>query len=266
MNKTKEEIREEVTDRLAMTLGINIYEEGSIAIAIVDSVIDEIYLLYKELEHIRNQAYLSTSQGYFTELIANLVDTERKEMESDSNLKLRASTSVQRHAKGNKGAIEQTILSVPGVAEMDYRTYGMGTGSFIVYIYPQEGYNQLRVLDDVELALRDVVSDGIYYEVRQPKETRIDISIVLQFDAHISQIEKQVVQSKVRAEVRHYINSLQRNDVFYINEVVQRVMQVSDHLMDIEIMGLFVDGVQRQVANTFPANDELFVPGEVSIS
>ena len=55
MNKTKEEIREEVTDRLAMTLGINIYEEGSIAMAIVDSVIDEIYLLYKELEHIKNQ-------------------------------------------------------------------------------------------------------------------------------------------------------------------------------------------------------------------
>lgn len=266
MNKTKSEIREEIFDRLGMNLGINIYEEGSIAVAIVDAVIDEIYLLYKEIEDMKNQAYLSTSQGRYTELIADLLDIERDDMESDDNLKLRVSKSVQTHAKGNKGAIEEAILSVPGVASMDYRTYGMGTGSFIVYIYPQDGYNHLRVLDDVNAILKEVVSDGIYYEVRQPKESRVDLTAVLQFNARATQIEKQMAQSKVRGEIRHYINSLERNDVLYINEIIQRAMQVSEHILDIQFISLDIDGVQRQIANTFPANDELFTAGTIEIA
>lgn len=265
MNKQKDEVRKEILEKLATNIGINIHEEGSIALSIVDVIIDEIYLLYQELDYLKNQAYLSTSQGFHTELISELLNIERDENESDESLKLRTSTSVQTHAKGNKQAIEQAILSVPGVASMDYRTYGLGTGSFVVYIYPMAGYNQLRVLDEVEAVLEDVVSDGIYYEVKQPKELRVDLSLVVQFSPRVTQIEKQMMRDKVRAEIQNYINRLNRNDVLYINEIIQRSMNVSEDILDIEIMQLLVAGIDRQVSNTFPANDERFTAGDITI-
>lgn len=266
MEKSKAEIRAELLNNLAVTIGINTNEDGSIATAIVDALLDELYSLYYELEVMKQQAYLSTSSGLNTELISDLVGTDRlNAAETDDELKIRASTSVYRNALGNKLAIEEAARAVPGVAAIDYRPYGSGTGSFVIYVYPQPGINQVLLLSSVEETLSQVVAEGIYFEVRQPEEKPVDVSILLQFDSQITVMEKQRVRNQVKQKITQYLNNLGKDEVLYINELVQSAMETNDHILDMRIMTLKVNGLSKTVTNTFPANDERFIAGEITI-
>lgn len=266
MNKSKEEIRKEILDNLTATIGINITDEGSIAMAIVDALLDEIYNLHRELEYIRKQSYITTSDNNYTELVADLVNIKRMEFESDENLKLRAQNSVYRHAGGNIIAIEEAAREVSGVAAIDYRPYGHGTGSFIIYIYPEAHENQLRLKERVKESLDEVVSEGIYYEVKTPTEVPIDLEIVLNLRENKSISERNVIRSKVEREVRRYLNSFEMNAIVYINEVIAKVMNIDEDILDVNIIEYKVGGVDRPLSNTYPANEERFISGKININ
>ena len=263
MEKTKQEIRVEMLNKLKAKTGINTDDEGTIALAIIDSVLDEVWTLYQKMDMMKQQAYLSSSQGEFTEKIAHLVGTDREQFESDEELKRKVSTSVQRNAKGNKMAIEEAAMQVSGVASIDYRPFGAGTGSFVMYIYPVPGMNQLRLLDEVEKRLEDIVSDGIYFEVKAPTEVPVHVTLLTEFEDNLTQMEKQVFKKSVEFEVRKYLNGLRRDEVMYVNEVVKRAMNVSEHIKDVAIIELTIGKVKKHVTNTFPANDERFISGDI---
>lgn len=263
--KTRNEIRTEMLAVLARKTGINITEEGSVALAIVDALLDEVVSLYHELERTKQGAYLSTSSGVTTELIGELMGITRREGESDANLKVRIGNATHTHAKGNRIAIEEAIWSVPGVANFDYRPYGQGTGSFTVYLYPQPGVNQVRLLEQVRLALKDAVAEGIRYEVRVPAEKRIDLSLVLQFKEGTSVMQKQELKNRARANVTAYINNLQKGGVLTINEIIKRVMALGPEVVDLGFAELKVGGVQKSISNTFPESDTRFVAGTIHI-
>lgn len=266
MNKTKEEIRDEILRNLTATIGINITDEGSIALAIVDALLDEIYNLHKELDYVRKQAYITTSDSSYTDLVADLVNIKRNEFESDENLKLRAKNSVYSHAGGNIVAIEEAARQVSGVAEIDYRPFGHGTGSFIVYVYPEAHENQLQLIDRVTEALNEVVSEGIYFEVKAPKETPIDVEIVLNLNEEKTISERNVIRSKVERKVRKYLNNFQMNEIVYINEIISTAMSVDDAVLDVSVIEYKVGGIKRPLTNTYPSNEERFISGRISIN
>lgn len=266
MNKTREEIREEMLIGLSSSLGINITDEGSIALAIVDALVDEVYNLYQEVGYMRQQAYLSTSSNSYVDMIAKLVDTEREDFESDDNLKLRANNSVYRHAGGNIIAIEEVARSISGVAKVDYRPYGHGTGSFILFVYPQAHENQYRLLERVKEALSEVVSEGIYYEVRVPEELAVNLTLLTQFKEDTTPSERNILRSQMERSLRRYLNNLEMNDILYINEIVSTAMSTSEKVLDVQIIEYQVGGVNRPLSNTYPANEERFMAGNIQIN
>lgn len=265
MEKKKEEIREDLLIRLANKTGINTTEEGSIAVSIIDTLLDELTNIYNEMEIMRNQAYLSTSSGLYTDFIGELVDTKREIYETDSNYKARIEKSVYRIAGGNKIAIEEAALSVSGVASIDYRPFGAGTGSFTMYVYPEAGYSQLEILDSVKQALSSVVSEGIYYEVKQPTEIPVGLTLAVQFKETASIMSRQAIRNEIKGKIMKYLNNLEKDEVFIINEVVQLAMETSSSVVDLQILELKINNLQKVPTNTFPAYDERFISGEITI-
>lgn len=266
MNKTKEELRDGILRELSASIGINITDEGSIALAIVDALIDEIYLLHREIEYIRNQSYITTSNSGYTELIADLVNIKRNEFESDDNLKLRAQNSVYAHAGGNIIAIEEAARSVSGVAKIEYRPFGYGTGSFVIYVYPEAHENQYRLIQRVEEAIREVASEGVYFEIKAPTEVPVDLEIVLNIEDGLSFSEQNIVKSQVETQVRRYLNSFEMNDILYINEIITTVMNTREEIVDVNIIEYKVGGTNRPLTNTYPANEERFISGRIGIN
>lgn len=266
MRKTREEIQQDILDVLASKTGINSTLDGSISKAIVDAITEEMSDLYIEMDIMKNQAYLTTSQGTYTELIADLVGARRFNDETDDELKERARTQVYRAAGGNRVAIEKAARDVPGVADVEFRKYGMGVGSFIIYVYPLPGQNDVRVLDNVKNKLQDVVSDGIYFEVKKPKDVVIDLDIAVVLKASLSDMTKKDIRNKVEVALYSYFNSLTKNEVLYINEIIQRVMEVSSDILDMGIVNLSQNGNARYISNVFPKDEEMFVPGIITVS
>lgn len=266
MKKTKEELRNEILRTLAENTGINITNEGSIALAIVDALIDEIYNLYTELDFLKTQSYISTSSHNSADMISELVGIEREIGESDDNLKLRAKNSIYQHSGGNIIAIEEAAKSISGVAKIDYRPYGRGTGSFIVFVYPQPHAEQERLLDRVREALSEVVSEGIYYEVKAPDEVLVNLELVVQFSPENNLMERNAIRREIEKSLRDYINNLEMNEVLYINEIISKAMNVNNSILDVNIIKYQVDGIDRPQSNTFPANEERFISGDIQIN
>ena len=263
--KVRSDLRNEILNNLRLKTGININAEGSVAVAIADSLIDEIMLLYRELERIQSEAYLTTSTGNYTALIGQLFDKHKLSNETDSEFKLRIANSVYTAAKGNLVAIEEAIWSVPGVASFDIQRYTQGTGSFSAVIYPQRNANQQLILDRVYAAIKPVVSEGIRFDVRIPEEERIDLSIIVQFTESTSVMERQNIRNNIRARLVSYINNMSQGSNLYINEIIEIVMSTDKNIIDLGINSLKLNQVNRSVSNIFPDKGTRFVAGTIDI-
>lgn len=263
--KVRSDLRREVLNNLRIKTGININEEGSVAVSIVDALIDEIMDLYRELERMQSQAYLSTSTGNYTQLIADLVDSHPNANESANEFKLRTSNRVYSMARGNLVAIEEAIWSVPGVASFDIERYTQGTGSFTIFVYPQVNANQVRIIDNVTAAVRQVVSEGIRFQVKVPEEQRIDLSVTLMFTGSLTVIQKENIRNTVRTRIVNYINNLTESSNLYINELIEQIMSTDNNILDLGITAIQLDGKTRPVSNIFTDKGTKFVAGTIDI-
>ncbi|MEI4281660.1 baseplate J/gp47 family protein [Tetragenococcus halophilus] len=264
--KSKEEIAEEIRDVVASKTGLNTNQEGTVVRAIIDSFTEEMSYLYRQLEIVQDAAYLSTSQGNYTDLISELVNIQRNKGEQDDSLKQRATESVYTAAGGNRVAIESVLDRMEDVSAYELKDFTHGPGSFTVFVYPQvDGINETLLLTRVREALSDVVSDGVFFDVEVPEGIIVDMSVVLAFTESTSELKRNELKGRVRAAIVRYINQLRKDEVLVINEIVQRAMAISDSIQDMGIANFELNGKNQVVVNTFPKSNQEFRPGEISV-
>lgn len=265
MLKERDEISKEMFESLSSKTGINSKADGSIAKAFIDAFGDEMFLLYEFLEEIRRQPYLSTSYGNFLDLIGELVNTKREESETDDEYRYRISQATLVLASGNETAIRETALTVSGVADIELRPYAMGTGSFLIYVYPDMANASKRLLMDVKRAVSNVISEGIYFEVRMPTDIPIGLDIALMFDVDISPMKREDIRNQVKMNIQNYLNKMQKNQTLYINELIKVVMSTDSGIKDMGIVKLTLDSQPKYIVNMFPKDDERFTVGEINV-
>lgn len=263
--KTREEIQQEMFQALQTKTGINATSDGSIAKAFVDAFGDEIDNLYDILSEIQKQAFLSTSYGYYLDLIGELLNTKRYEGEVDDEYRYRISQAVTVQAGGNRIAIEEAALSVIGVASVELRPYAFGTGSFLIYVYPEVGFGNRSLLFNVTEAVKKVISEGIYFEVAMPTDIPIGLDLAIMFTSGVSDMEKKDIRGKIKFNVESYLNSMLKNQTLYINEIISIVMNTSEKVIDMGIVNLYVDGNAKYITNIFPKDNERFTVGTINV-
>lgn len=264
--KSSEEIAEEVKDTVSSKTGLNTLQEGSIVRAIIDSFSEEMSDLYETLSTVQKQSYLSTSQGNYVDLISELLNVKRNTYETDDSMKERTSEAVFVTAGGNRLAIENAIESIDEVSDYEIKEYTNGPGSFTVFVYPQiDGLNELALTTKVKEAVSNVISDGTYFEVRVPEGVIVDLNIILSFKPNASELEQRELKNRSRVAVIRYLNELKKDEVLVINEIVQRVMEVSDKILDMGISNYSLNGKSQIPVNTFPKSNQEFRPGNITV-
>ncbi|MFS1019931.1 baseplate J/gp47 family protein [Enterococcus casseliflavus] len=266
VQKTKEEMIQEMYATLQSKLGINTTQDGSIAKAIVDATAEEIYFLYEQAKFMQDMSYVSTSTGEYLNKLAELVGISREELESDENLKRRTTNAVYTLSGGNFIAIEEAIMSVSGVAEYEFRKYSKGPGSFTVYIYPEQGQtNEFALVQKVKNAISEAVSEGITFEVEVPISVVVDLQVLLQFTDKSTEMEKRDIRNKVFSSITNYLNSMKKNEMLIINEIIQRTMDTSEKIIDMGVINLVINGKPLRISNTSPLSNQRFVPGTITV-
>lgn len=266
MRKTREEMLEDVLARLRTQGGITETSPGSIARMFAEVIIDEFQPFYEELDLATTMSFVSTSQGAYLDLIGEIVGCTRGEGESDSNYRARIVNQVNVLQSANLLALRFKALGVQGVADVQFKRFTKGAGSFTCYVIPEVYPMKNELLVQIEDALNETAAYGMTVEVKTSSFLPVDITMNLIFSSRTTSLERQFIRSKVAQNVEAYMKDLNRGVPIIINEIVQRVMETSDQILDMEIKELSVSEKQMFIKNIIPSLEEQYFLRKINVT
>lgn len=263
--KSQQEMTSRILQSLQNRVGVNATGAGTLAQTFTEVLVEEFYDFYDELNLVNAMAFLSTSEGQFVDLIGELLDCAREVGESDLEYKERIRKQVYRVAGGNLTAIRLEALKVIGVEEVEFEEYSEGPGSFTCYVYGGRGAETRLLVSDVAAAIDKVKSYGVSVKVLAPKEKTVFVGMDIMFKEGVGSSEQSLLKEQVRRNVIDYINGLGKDESLIVNEIIQRAMEVSEKILDLEIKAMRIDGRQRYVSNVNSSKNERFVVESVEV-
>ena len=163
--------------------------------------------------------------------------------ESDTNYRYRISNAVVGSESANLTAVTLAALGVAGVADVSVVPYDRGSGSFSVYvksIYPTVSD---ALLDKVQETVDRTKSLGNSAVVRAPKYVGMEVSVSINYRSAITEDQKTVIESLVEDEIISYINNLDIGEEFVNQELVSRILNISEEIKNIGRTGKPFDGL-----------------------
>lgn len=266
MRKSTDEMLESVLSKLRTSAGITETSPGSIARMFSETLIQEFSPFYDELDLAISMSFVSTATGAYLDLIGELLNCIREADESDENYRARISNQVTVQQSANLTSLRIKALLIDGVADVQFKRFTRGTGSFTCYIIPQVYPITTDLLIQVENTLNEAAAYGINVEVKTSDYKPVDMTINLIFTSKSTSLEKQYIKNKVASNVNEYMKTLNMGTPIIINEVIQRVMEASDQILDMEIKSLKISEKEYFIKNIEPSNEEQFFLRTINVA
>ena len=259
MKKSREEILNDLDYRIRTLTDITNTDPGSVARTFLEVLTEEFYEFYTELELSVTMGFVSTANGRFLDMIGMLLNCTRELDETDESYRSRIVNQVYVVAGANLTSIRLKALSVEGVNDVIFKEYSHGAGSFSCYVITNDVQATNSILNAVQAAVDDAKAFGIYAEVKSPVLIPVELMVRLVFSSDAGIAEKTTIRQGVVNAVRSYVDELSVGETLIINEVIQRIMEVSSKIKDLDIYGLNVNGISQYVTNTTCKWDERFI-------
>lgn len=266
MRKPKSEMLEDILFRLRTEGGITATTPGSIARLFAEVIVEEFDPLYDELDLMMSMAFVSSATNSYLDLIGELLNCPRNEDESDDDYRARIINQVSVIQTANLTSLRLKALQVSGVADVQFKRYTHGAGSFTCYIIPEVYPVPNDLLLRVEEALHEVVAYGMAYEVKISDYIPVDMDIQLIFRSNSTTLERQHIRNQVSGRVTSYIGELKMGDTIVINEIIQRVMEASEQVLDMKINRILVNEKEYYIKNIEPSAEEQYYLRKISVT
>lgn len=153
-------------------------------------------------------------------------------LESDDNFRYRIINASLSAERANETAIRLAALSTPGVADIIIRPYSRGIGTFTIIVIPVEGIANDNLIAAVQTNINTVTAYGLSGVAIKPDVIPVDIEVRLVFVNGVTENTKTNLRSQVRTAISRYIVNIPIGNSFIMNELRQRIMDVSDSIKD----------------------------------
>jgi uncharacterized phage protein gp47/JayE len=170
-------------------------------------------------------------------LVTNDKGVAGRPLESDANLRFRIRSQMTAGATGNATAIRNAALTVPGVANIRILENRAGLGTFDVVVYGISPTVTDSILQAVQGRVDPVTAMGCRAIVVPPRLVGVSLTTSIKFTPSATQSDKNQTLIAIEASVRDYVNSLLPGQQLSINVLAQRILSVSDAIIDIGIPG-----------------------------
>lgn len=258
--KSQAEMTERILSSVQSRIGVNATGAGTIMQTFTEVIVEEFYDFYEQLDVLNSMVFLSTSSGYYVDLIGELLGCKREATENDEVYKSRIRKQVYTVAGGNLAAIRLKALNVSGVADIEIQEFSNGPGSFTCYVYGDGTASNAYIVEGVRSAIEAVKAYGIEIDVKSPKQLGVSIGLQIIFKDGIGAAEQRYIKEDAGTNIELYINQLTKGEGLVLNEVIEQVMKTSDKILDCEIDMLQIDGKERFIGNVnIGSNDILGV-------
>lgn len=154
------------------------------------------------------------------------------ESEADANYKYRLINATLAAERANEISIRLATLSVNGVANLVVRPYARGIGTYDVVVIPVDGIATDSLIASVQAALETVQAYGVTGTAIKPAIVPVDIEVRLVFVDKATDYQKSQVRASVQAAIESYIVNIPLGGTFVLNEMRQRIMDVSEQIKD----------------------------------
>ncbi|MEK1829020.1 baseplate J/gp47 family protein [Priestia megaterium] len=265
MRKSTDEMLESVLSRLRTQAGITETSPGSIARMFSEIIVEEFGPFYSELDIVAAMSYVSTATGTYLELIGELLNCARLEDETDDNYRARISNQVSVQQSANIIALRLKVLQLDGVADAQFKRFTQGAGSFTCYVIPQVYPVTNDVLIRVEDTLNDVAGYGMGIEVKVSDYKPVDMTFNLIFKSKSTLLEREYFRNQVIQNVTAYMSNLNMGSPIIITDIIQRVKNASDQILDIEFKELVVGDKQYYIKNIEPSLEERYFLRKINV-
>jgi len=266
MRKSKLEMLSTILDSMATRQGITETSPGSVARTFAEIMVEEFYPFYEELDNLTTMAYVTSAVGTYLDLIGALLNCKRLDGEIDDDYRTRITEQIYVVQGANIIALRTKAISIDGVAEVDLIPFTHGAGSFTCYVIPTSYPITNEILDSVQEIVNETCGFGIYGEVKASTAIPIDISIQLVFHNQTTNAERQSIRQNVSAAVERYVNEIGMGEPWIVNETIQRVMDVSPKILDMQIFQLTVKENNMYVRNIYPRKEEQYFLRRISVT
>lgn len=190
----------------------------------------------------------------------NFAVTTATGIETDTQLRARVANAMLSRATSNTASVVEAVNVIPGVSEVRLDPYRNGPGTLQITVIPVSNVPSERLLTQVRLNVETVRSAGAIVDVVGPRYVQVEITVILQFDVSVGEGERPGIRQRAVQAILGYLNDLRIGQTFIVNEMIQRVLDVDDRILDLEIR-CFAFRRRAQVLRNFtPDPDELLIP------
>lgn len=159
-----------------------------------------------------------------------------RDIQSDEDFRFMIVNSYLFGAKANETAIRLAVLSVPGVTDISFQNYAYGIGTFAVYVTASSPVVTQGTLAAAQSAINNTQAKGARGVAVSPDLIGVQTKIALVFLPTTRAADKTSITTDVQNAVIDYINNLKAGETMVINEITQRVMDVSTFIHDSQIV------------------------------
>lgn len=184
------------------------------------------------------------------------------DIEGDDQVKARLADAMLTRATSNIASIREAASIVPGVSEVQLRPFRNGPGTIEVTVIPVSNSIGPRILSLVRASVERVRGAGTIVDVRGPRFVQVEITLVLRFRDDTPEGDKGNIRKQVQQALLEYLSALRIGQTFIVKEMIQRVLDVSENILDFETR-CFAFRQRAQVLRNFtPDPDEILVPDQ----
>lgn len=266
MRKTKSEMLENVLTSLVAKKAVTDTSPGSVARMFAETLIEEFYQFYEQLDAMMLMSFVSTARGTYLDLIGQLLACTRNTGETDEDYRYRVVNQVYVVQGANLTSLRIKILQVSGVADVQFKRFTNGAGSFTCYVIPESYPISNDLINKVQAEVDTTAAYGIYGEVKVSTVIPVDMDMNLIFTNQTTNAERQTVRQQVAAAIQKYVKGLQMGEAIIINEIIQQSMDISSKILDMQIVSLTVNEVNQYVKNIYPKTQEQYFLRRISVT
>lgn len=267
MRKTQQEMLESVLNALRSRDGITETSPGSVARTFAEVIIEEFYPFYEELDLMTTMSFVSSATGSYLDLIGELLNCTRNDSEeTDGDYRARIINQVSVLQNANLIALRIKALQVSGVADVQFKRFTSGTGSFTCYVTPQKFPIDKYVLHQVETALEDTAAYGIDVTVKVIEETPIDLYINVIYHSKTTSLEKTHIRNQITDKITAYMSSLENGASIIMSEISKLIMETSNRILDMEIREIYVKDKSYFIKNIEASIHEKYYLRKLSVA
>jgi len=261
MIKEYEQLNEIAERRLINSLpSLQIRRAGSACRSMMEAFNAALADIYIDVLHEINQADINSASADNLTRIGETYGVFRAPHESDDVYRERVIKSFVTNTMTTKQYILENVYRYNNVAEVIYKPYVAGNGTFVLYIVPVNSSISDTELRSIQNTVNSSVAAGCRGIVKRAVVLSVQLKVNLIFSDPADTTRRNDIRNRCANELVNYINTRKAGQPLIINEIRRLAMNTDDSISDISIEYIRINGNNIILKNYYTKEYEVLRP------